>query len=297
MNFSPNILASLYMMLSMLGFVVNDLLIKTLDSNLPVSQIIWIRGCFLSVLILMLVWQQGLLSRWRSIFTVKMWARGACEGGATLCFLAALFQLPFANLAAILQALPLAVTVGAVLFLKEPIGWRRWLAILIGLVGVLIIIRPGMGGFQFASVLVLFSVVFAAARDLITRRLPQDLPSLLVSGFSAVFIALLGMLITGFNRSWVSMSWEQSGTLAAASFFLFFGYQFIILSMRTGEIAYVVPYRYTALLWAILFGYLVFDEVPDFYTLLGSTIVVSMGLYTMYRELKVSRNRLVSSQL
>jgi len=289
MNLSPNILASLYMMLSMLGFVVNDLLVKTLGGSLPTAQVMWIRGCFLSAYILLIIWQRGLLPRWREAVTVKMSIRGLCEGGATLTFLTALMQLPFANISAILQALPLAVTVGAALFLKEPVGWRRWLAILVGLIGVLIIIRPGMGEFQFASVLVLVSVVFAAGRDLVTRRLPERVPSLLVSGFSAIFIACLGMAITLTTGDWKPMSAGHIVTLACAAFFLFFGYQFIVLSMRTGEIAYVVPYRYTALLWAILFGYLVFDEIPDAYTLIGSAIVVSMGLFTLYRELIVAR--------
>lgn len=288
MNFSPNILASLYMMLSMLGFVFNDILIKTLDGSLPTAQIIWIRGFFLSVLILLIIWQRGLLPRWREALNTKMSLRAICETVATLAFLSALFQLPFANISAILQSLPLAVTVGAALFLGEPVGWRRWSAILIGLVGVLIIVRPGVDGFHFASVLMLISVIFAAARDLITRTLPEHLPSLLVSGHASVFIMLVGMAITLVSGDWVSLNVEQTITLAFAAFFLFFGYQFIILSMRIGEIAYVVPYRYTSLLWAILFGYLIFDEIPDSYTLIGSGIVVTMGLYTMYRELKVA---------
>lgn len=289
MNLSPNIRSSLYMMLSMSGFTINDSLIKTLDGSLSTSQVIWIRGCFLSTMILLIVWQRGLLPRWHEAITVKISLRAMCEGGATLLFLTALVQLPFANLTAILQSLPLAVTVGAAIFLREPVGWRRWLAIVIGLIGVLIIIRPGMDGFQFASILVLLSVVFAAARDLITRQLPAQLPSLLVSGFSALFITVLGMTITLTVGEWKPMSIGQVTTLAVAAFFLFFGYQFIVLSMRTGEVAYVVPYRYTALLWAILLGYLIFDEVPDGYTLLGSAIVVTMGLYTMYREFKLSR--------
>lgn len=289
MNLSPNIRASLYMMLSMLGFVTNDVLIKTLGGDLPVPQVMFIRGCFLSVYIFLIVWHRGLLPRWREAISVKLTIRAMCEGAATLLFLVALVQLPFANISAILQALPLAVTVGAALFLKESVGWRRWLAILVGLVGVLIIIRPGMGGFQSASILVLISVVFAAARDLVTRRLPEHVPSLLVSGFSAIFIAVLGMSITLVTGDWVPMSTGQITTLACAAFFLFFGYQFIVLSMRTGEIAYVVPYRYSVLLWAILYGYFFFDEIPDAYTITGSAIVVSMGLYTMYRELKVAR--------
>jgi len=146
-----------------------------------------------------------------------------------------------------------------------------------------------MSGFHSASILVLISVAFAAARDLLTRRISAELPSLLVSGFSAVFIATLGMVLTLVNGSWQPMSTSQLATLFTASCFLFFGYHFVVLSMRTGEVAYVVPYRYTGLLWAILFAYLIFDEVPDGYVLLGSGIVVAMGMYTLYRELKLSR--------
>jgi len=288
MNLSPNILASVYMMVAMLGFVINDLLIKSLHGSLPTPQVMWIRGCFLSALIFLIVWQRGLLPRWREGVTKRITLRAICEGGATLLFLSALTQMPFANLSAILQALPLAVTIGAALFLGEPVGWRRWLAILVGMFGVLIIIRPGMDGFHSASILVLLSVVFAAARDLVTRRLPSTVPSLLVSGFSAVFIAGLGMVMTLGMGSWQAMNTSQLLTLMGASVFLFFGYQFIVLSMRTGEIAYVVPYRYTSLLWAILVGYLIFDEAPDAYMLLGSAIVVLMGLYTLYREIKLS---------
>ncbi len=289
MTLSPNILASIYMMVSMLGFVLNDMLIKTLGDSLPTSQVMWIRGCFLSGLIFLIIWQRGLLPRWKEGVSVQIGVRAACEGGATLCFLTALVLLPFANLAAILQFLPLAVTIGAALFLGEPVGWRRWLAILVGCVGVLIIIRPGMNGFHSASILVLFSVVFAAARDLVTRKLPSNLPSLLVSWVSAIFIALLGMVLTLVQGTWQAMNLEQVLTLLVAAFFLFFGYQFIIQCMRIGEIAYVVPYRYTSLLWAILIGYLAFDEIPDNYTLIGSAIVVAMGLYTMYRELRLNK--------
>lgn len=279
------------MMLSMLGFVVNDLLIKSLNGSLPNAQIMWVRGAFLSVLIFLIVWQRGLHLHWRKVFNKQLGARAVCEGGATLFFLSALVQLPFANLAAILQSLPLAITLGAALFLGEPVGWRRWSAILVGMLGVLIIIRPGMNEFHSASFLVLISVAFAAARDLITRRIPSHLPSLLVSGFSAVFIAALGMILTLITGNWLPMNASQLATLLTASCFLFFGYHFVVLSMRIGEIAYVVPYRYTGLLWAILFGYLFFDEVPDAYVLIGSGIVVSMGLYTLYRELSSSRKQ------
>lgn len=296
MPLPDNIRSSLFMMLSMAGFVINDLFVKSLNGELPVSQVMWLRGAMLSVLIMIIIWKRGLLSRYREVLHPIILLRSILECGATVLFLSALVKLPFANLSAILQSLPLAVTLGAALFLAEPVGWRRWLAIAVGFIGVLIIIRPGLEGFDTASILVLISVLFAAARDLITRRLPSALPSLLVSASTAVFITFYGMLVTLGQGSWQPVAVDQLLVLFFAAIFLFFGYQFIVLSMRLGEVAYVVPYRYTSLLWAIVLGYWVFDEVPDKLTVIGSVIVVSMGLFTLYREVQLSKSQFIGSK-
>ncbi len=295
MNISPNIRASLYMMLSMLGFTVNDMFIKSLDGSLPVSQIMAIRGSLLLVFILAIAWQQQVLSRVRELFIPLVLLRSLGEAGATLLFLTALAHLPFATISAILQSLPLAVAMGAAIFLSEPVGWRRWIAIGIGFIGVLIIIRPGSSSFDVYTVMILVSVLFAAGRDLITRRLPKALPSLLVSGATTVTIAIMGIVLTQAQGDWQPVSGVQIATLCTAAFFLFFGYQFIVLAMRTGEVAYVVPFRYTSLLWAVIFGYVVFSEVPDFYTVLGSSIVICTGLFTLYREIISGRRSVVST--
>jgi len=132
---SDNIRASLFMVLSMAGFAINDALVKTLDGALPTGQIMGLRGLFLSILIALLIWQQGLFSRMREAFKGIVFLRASMELLATLFFLTALMQLPFANISAILQSLPLAVTLGAALVFKEVVGWRRWFAIAIGFLG------------------------------------------------------------------------------------------------------------------------------------------------------------------
>lgn len=297
MPVSDNVRASLYMMLSMLGFTVNDMFVKSLDGSLPTGQIMAVRGVMLGTMIALMAWQRGLLKRAHELFTPMVALRSCGEVGATLLFLTALAILPFSTISAILQSLPLAVALGGALFLKEPIGWRRWIAIIIGLIGVMIIVRPGAEGFQPASLLVLASVVCAAGRDLATRCLPKELPSLLVSLATSISICLVGAAITSVQSDWQPMSSSQLGLLFCAACFLFFGYHFIVLAMRTGEIAYVVPYRYTSLIWALLGGYLIFSEVPDGYTLLGAAIVVSMGLFTLYRELTAGRRAVTSTSI
>jgi len=292
MQMSNNIRAGLYMVLSMAGFTINDTLIKSLFNALPVSEVMAIRGLILTVLIFVLLVYNGFLSRIKEVLTPLIGLRASMELFATLAFLTALPLLPFASLSAILQALPLVVTLGAALVFGEKVGWRRWLAIAIGFIGVLIIIRPGSSVFQIASVFMVISVLFAAARDLATRALPETTPSLLVSGATATLVTLFGGALTTVQGNWQAVTTEQGITLAFAAGFLFFGYQFVIMAMRIGEVAYVVPFRYTSLLWAIGLGYLIFDEIPDVYTLIGSAVVVSMGLFTLYREVKLSRSKL-----
>jgi len=287
---TPNLKASSYMLLSMMGFTINDMLVKTLGAALQTTQIIGLRGAILSALILLLLWRSKLLPRLAEALCTRVITRALLELGATLSFLTALMQLPMASTTAILQALPLAVTMGAALFFKEQVGWRRWLAIAIGFVGVLIIIRPGLDSFEPLSLLVLLSVLFAAARDLITRGVPARIPSLMISGVSAVVICIGGLILTTIEQTWQPVEPMQWAVLLAAALFLFLGYQFIILAMRSGDIAYVVPFRYTSLLWAILLGYLVFDDIPDALTLLGSSIVVATGLFTVYREIRVKQH-------
>ncbi len=297
MPVSANIRASLYMMLSMAGFTINDLFIKSLDGEIPTGQIMAVRGIFLSTMIALIAFRHGVLNRFRELFTAKVAMRSAAEVGATLSFLTALTILPFSTISAILQSLPLVVALGAALFLKEPVGWRRWIAIFIGFVGVMIIIRPGADSFHPASMLIVISVLFAAGRDLVTRCLPTELPSLLVSLATAVSICLVGAMLSSLQNNWQTISSGQLGLLFFAACFLFFGYQFLVLAMRTGEIAYVVPYRYTSLLWAIGGGYFIFAEVPDSYTLIGSSVVIATGLFTLYRELIAGRRSVTSTSI
>ena len=288
---SPNLRASIYMVLSMIGFSINDALVKSLDGLLPNTQIMAVRGLMLSVLIGLVLWQRGLLPRIKEAAIPIVGFRACMELLATFFFLLALVELPFASVSAILQALPLAVTLGAALVFREAVGWRRWSAIAVGFLGVMIIIRPGSSGFESASLFVVVSVVFAAARDLATRALPTSIPSLLVSAATTVLVTIFGFVALLFGDNWVPMNSHQLSVLALASVFLFVGYQYIVQAMRIGDVAYVVPYRYTSLLWSILLGFLFFAEVPDGYTILGSTIVIAMGLFTLYRELVRARQQ------
>lgn len=277
------------MAVSMAGFASNDAIVKSLAGQMNMGQVMAVRGLFATVLIGLLAWRAGALAAPKRLLHPMVLLRTAGEIGATTFFLLALARLPIANVSAVLQALPLAVTMGAALVLGEPVGWRRWLAIGLGFLGVLIVVRPGFEGFDAYALLALVSVLFAATRDIATRRVPAEIPSLMLSSASAIAVTLAGAaLVTPFG-GWQPVAPASAAMLLGAAVLLLFGYQFIIMAVREGDIAFVAPFRYAALLWSILLGMLVFGEIPDGPMLTGAAIIVGSGLYALYRERRVGR--------
>ena len=287
MSLSPNLRGALFMVVSMAGFTINDAITKSIVGELGSGQVMLVRGLFATTLIALLAWWNGALRFPRQVLHPMVALRSLCEFLATMAFLAALAHMPLANVSAVLQALPLAVTMGAALFLGETVRWRRWGAIIAGFLGVMIIVRPGFDGFNAYSLLALVCVMFAAVRDLATRHVPEEVPSLLVSVTTSILVTVGGGAIMPFTGGWTPLDTGHVGLLMGAAVVLIFGYQFIIMAMREGDISFVAPFRYTALLWAIGLGYLAFGDVPDAAMIAGSIIVVSSGLYALYRERKV----------
>ena len=264
---------------------------KFVSVSMNMGQVMVVRGLFATALIALLAWHQGALRDPRQALHPLVLLRSVGEALATVTFLVALAHISLATTSAVLQALPLAVTMGAALVFSEEVRWRRWLAIALGFTGVLIIVRPGTDGFNAYAVWALVSVGFCTVRDLATKRLPESIPSLLVSTVTATLVTVFGFFLVGPMGGWSPVSAESVGLLAAASVLLLVGYQFIILSMRTAEISYVAPFRYTALLWAIVLGFLIFGDVPDGPMIIGAIIIVGSGLYAIYRERIAGRGR------
>jgi drug/metabolite transporter (DMT)-like permease len=243
----------------------------------------FVRGLFASALIVTVASAVGALRHPTAALSRLMVWRTAAEVGATVFFFSALVRLPFADVNAVAQFTPLAVTAGAALFFGEPVGWRRWLAAIAGLIGVLIIIRPGTSAFDWAAVFVLGSVFFVTMRDLITRRMGHAVPALFITAMSAISVTVSGLLLLPFE-AWRLPSPGHVLLLAGAAVTLLGGYYWIVIAMRTGEIAVVAPFRYAATMFAVLSGWIVFGELPDAMTTLGILIVLAAGLYTFHRE-------------
>jgi drug/metabolite transporter (DMT)-like permease len=278
---------------AMAAFTMNDTITKSVSSELNIGQIIVVRGGFAIVLIAALAAWRGALRPWQTLMVGPVGMRVVGEIGGTLTFLLAIAHMPLANAAAIFQALPLVITLGAALVFGEPVGWRRWLAIAAGFIGVLVIVRPGTAGFNEFSLLALASVAFCTVRDLATRRIPQQIPSLFITLLTTVTVTTAGAAVIYPLGGWTPPSARVVGLLALAAVLLLIGYQCVIMALRTGDISAVAPFRYTALLWAMLLGYLAFGDRPDRYMLIGAAIIVLSGLYAFYRE-RV-RHRLIAA--
>ena len=283
---SENATGALCMCASMAGFAFNDVIMKLVFEDVPLFQAILVRGLFACVLVAAVAWWFGALRSWegfRALGHPTVAWRTLGEAGATVFFLSALFAMPIANATAILQALPLTITMAAALLLRERVGWRRWTAILFGLAGVLMIVRPSADGFAAGSGFALAAVAAITLRDIATRRMPARVPSLLVGLLTAVVITLSGVIGTLLGPT-VALEAGHIGLMAGAAGFLAVGYVFSVLAMRAGTVSFVTPFRYTILLWALLLGWIVFGNVPDGIALAGAAVVVGSGLYTFFRE-------------
>ena len=272
------------MAVAMASFTMNDAITKAVSLEMNFGQVMLVRGLVAIALIAALAWHRRALRPLRTLMVKPVALRVAGEVGGTISFMAAIVHLPLANTAAIFQALPLAVTFGAAVVFGEPVGWRRWLAIAAGFAGVLIVVRPGVAGFNEFSLLALTSVVFCAFRDLATKQIPAQIPSLFITLVTTVTITLTGAAIIVPLGGWTPPSPRAFALLALAAVLLLIGYQCIIMALRTGDISAVAPFRYSALLWAMLLGYLVFGDVPDAMMVTGASIIVLSGLYAFYRE-------------
>ena len=286
---SDNLTGALLMMASMAAFTLNDTMMKVLAGEVPLFQLLFLRGVLTTLAVAAIAWWMGALrarvskrDRW-----VIFW-RTVGETGAAYFFLTALFNMPLANVTAILSALPLTLTLAAALFLREPVGWKRLAAIAVGFAGVMLIVRPGASDFNLFSLYALIAVGFVTLRDLSARRLSPETPSMLVTLItSAVIMVFFG--VASLAEEWSPMDARALGLTSGAAFMIIGGYLFSIMVMRVGEIGFTAPFRYTGLIWALVLGWLVFGDWPETITLVGAAIVAGSGLFTLYRESRLAR--------
>lgn len=281
---------------SMAAFSLEDMFIKHLSISVSTGQIMIVLGLFCGLVFVLM----SLATRKR-IFDPVAWqplplARAGAEAVGALTFVTALSLVELSTVAAVFQAMPLAVTMGAALFLGEHVGWRRWSAIGIGFVGVLMIIRPGLEGFEPESLFVVATVIAIAARDLLTRKLDVRVPSSVVALQAYVAVALAGVALMVFSaQPVVPLQAVQVGPYLGAIGFGVLGYYGIVTAMRIGEASALTPFRYTRLVFSIAAGMLMFGERPDAMTIAGASLIIGSGMYTFIRERRLARDMAVAA--
>jgi drug/metabolite transporter (DMT)-like permease len=292
---SENIQSAFYMMLGMMGFAVNDAFMKLILTDLNLQQSIFIRGVFSTIFLGIIAVRSGALKNSRRHFNRHIIVRTLCELGGTIFFLTALVHVSLADASAVLQVMPLAVTLAAALFMREAVGWRRYLAILIGFSGVMLVIQPDgssaeNGGFNIYFLMLFGTIGCMIIRDLTTRNISKNIPSMFIAFYTSVAVMLMGAVLA-FFEPWKTITLTHLAMLAGAAFFLFLGYIGTVMAMRVGDVGFVAPFRYTYLVWAMALSIFVFADFPDIYTLLGSAIVVSTGIYSFTRERKLMKEK------
>ena len=284
MKHSDNMIGIALMLAAMAMFAVEDAFIKSLSSGMGTGQILVILGIGGFAIFAFIAKQQGARVFSRDLLLGPVLLRNFGEIMGTSGYVLAVVLTPLSSASAILQATPLAVALGAALFLGQAVGWRRWVAIGVGFIGVLIVIRPGLEGFRPASLFAVQGVIGLSIRDLATRAMPGRVSSMVLSAYGFGVVIPAGLVIMAFEGPLVLPDGLQSVFIAAALIVGPVGYYMIVAAMRVGEVAVVTPYRYVRLVFAMIIGMLVFGEVLDFYTLLGAGIIIGSGLFTIYRE-------------
>jgi drug/metabolite transporter (DMT)-like permease len=287
----------IFMLAAMSLFVINDVFMKLAREAYPAGQSIALRAGIAVVIGFALVFLAREGDRLRLAFRPRVLQRGIIEAFGALTFGWSLGLMPLANLTAINMASPLLIVALAVLLGMERVGWRRVVALAIGFVGVLFVVRPGAESFNAAAIVAVISAILVAGRDLTTRTIGDDVPSTVVSLTTTILVGIVAVAY-GFTEEWLPIWRVETIYVALAAVLVTAGTFFIISAFRRTDVGVISQYRYAIVVFATVLGYAVWGDVPDLYALIGVALIVGSGLYTMHRQrvrpdsnLKLTRKR------
>ncbi len=263
--------------------VLNDSVMKYVGSSIDVAQLITVRGVMAVVMILAVAHALGATTQLRTLRHRTIALRVTLDSLGTILYLASLMHLPIGNATAINLAAPMIMAVLAVLFMGEHPGIQRWLAIGAGFIGVILVIQPRIEGFNAWALVCLAATLFQSSRDLLTRRIPREVPAILIVLAGVGFVTLLASCMT-LIQGWQPIGFAQVGLLAVAAALLAAGYYLIVNSMRHGEVSVVAPFRYAGLLVALVTGFIVWGEVPSAIAWGGIALLLAAGIYLLHDE-------------
>ena len=279
-----NLRAAMLVMLMALVMVCNDVLMKQVLAYMPIFQSLFVRGLILTPLIFgLLFWRGELRTPTTASEKFIIFLRCICEAVLSYAILVALANMPLANVIIILQAVPFAMTIAAAFYLKETVRWRRWISVLVGFVGVLIIVGPGSEGFSLYSLYAVGAVFIFVLRDMLVRKLPKRISSTFIAAPMVVAVMMTGAVMAPFT-GWVDVTLWHIFMLTGAGIMITSSYLLSIMIMRVGEVSFVSPFRYSGIVWAIIAGIVIFGEMPDARIFIGAVIIMAAGIYALHRE-------------
>jgi drug/metabolite transporter (DMT)-like permease len=292
-----NFKGSVFMILAMFAFTLEDFFLKKATKFVPLGEILIICG-LLGVIFFLgcsFIAKQNII--YEESLSAILIVRSIFEISGRVFYALAIAMMPITNASAILQATPIVVVLGAVIFLKEKVGWRRWGAILFGFFGVLLIIQPGAEGFNIFSIFAVLGMIGFAGRDLATRMSPSNMSNFQLGTFGFLMVFISGILITLFNlfifpsnAVWINISAKNLGFIIANGVAGIIAYQCLTIAMRNGDVSFVTPFRYVRVLFALFFGVILLGEEPNILVLSGSLIVILSGIYIILRRRDVNIN-------
>lgn len=272
------------MLMAVVTFVVSDMLVRLAAATLPTGEIMAVRGIMATGIVFGMAAATGALREAGRFFQQVVLLRGGLEGVISIFFIAALPNLPFAVITSAMLAASLVATALAALLGIERVGPRRWLALMIGFAGVLVVLRPTPSDVTPAALLALTCTFLVGMRDVATRKIRAETPTILIALSSTVIVTVLGFALAGFEPGWRTPTPREAAFLAGAAVAVSCANVMIVTAFRVADVAVVAPFRYTSIVCAMIVGFVVWEESPDLWTVAGSLMIVGSSLYTMWRE-------------
>lgn len=269
-------------------FSVSDSMVKLATGSLPAGEILAIRGVLGTLILVVIVLSTSAGASLRAIHNPVVILRGFLEGAISILFVEAVSVLPIGNFTAIMMSSPLIITALSVVFLKADVGARRWMAIGLGFVGMILVAKPSASGFSNAAWLAIACSCLVAVRDLVTGKIPGHVPSQVVTLATSGITTLVGFGLMYFQPLVVPTSGSLT-FLAMASVAISVANLLVIMACRKADVSVVSPFRYAIMPFALMAGYLIWGNVPDVYAALGILLIVGSGLYAFHRERVKSR--------
>jgi len=285
------LLGILYMILCQFSFATNDALVKILYQNyndiFVLNQVIFLRGVFALFFIGFFLFFKKKFSFEFIFSSGKLRVRGLLEAIAAICFFIGIAKLPFAMVYVLLSLAPVILTVFGALILKEKVRWRRWTAVIIGFIGVIVVIDPGKLEFGFYFIFPLLSAFFLSLRDIYTKKIKSKFHSLQIAFITCLVVTICFGILNVYKI--FSFSLNEYIILFISSFFLSLGYIFSIATIKVALVSVTSTFRYSVILWGILYGYFLFNEIPNTNTYIGAFLIVVSGLIIISRQRKLGQ--------